>query len=643
MKSRKLSESITFKVLIALSLTVILSMLIFGVYSYVVEMKADKSDLNAQAEQAIARLSVNLVAPLWNFEDLQIETLARLELTNKNIMAVLVRDDSKSLYFGLTKPNLKTMKLKKVTSANINDFNLKDSFIIKKQSIFRVKNLIGSVEIYASDYFMQQKLFWLLVRIVAQILTLTLLISTVVFIAIKKLALDKLVYLDQVIARFTQRDWSVRADESSKDELGHLGRSLNEMADTIQEYSEHMEDLVNTRTKEVRSLLEQQHGDYYLTTLLVTPLIQNIVKSKTVTTKFYLEQKKKFKFRRWDAQIGGDVCISNTISLNGRSYTVFANADAMGKSLQGAGGAIIYGVVLNNFINATLDNPSYRYGYSPQKWLQTIFENLQKIFVVFKGYMLISSIIGLVDDLTGQTFYFNSEHPWLIRYRKGKAEFVQDETSILHKIGVDSMGSDFTYNEISLHAGDVLFLGSDGKDDLNLTPDDNEREINEDETLFLRFIEQGEGDLDDIIQHIKSYGEVTDDLSVMRVGFLENFENKQEHLGKLGIRVKEDGSVEDLNQTNDVTGFEVLEAKKGEAVRLFNQKQLDQAFNILKDLKNVFRRKRDHFDVAFMLGQCYIQRKEFDQALVSLKEALEVQPDHTLVKKLIRKIETQLK
>jgi hypothetical protein len=64
-----------------------------------------------------------------------------------------------------------------------------------------------------------------------------------------------------------------------------------------------------------------------------------------------------------------------------------------------------------------------------------------------------------------------------------------------------------------------VIAGSDGRDDLLLNVVDGVRILNEDETLFLKNIEGSKADLDQLVKKIKSTGEVTDDLSMLKVEF----------------------------------------------------------------------------------------------------------------------------
>jgi hypothetical protein len=60
-----------------------------------------------------------------------------------------------------------------------------------------------------------------------------------------------------------------------------------------------------------------------------------------------------------------------------------------------------------------------------------------------------------------------------------------------------------------------LLLGSDGRDDIILT----DGEINDDQELFLRHVENGKANLELIYQEILKSGNLYDDLSLMRIEF----------------------------------------------------------------------------------------------------------------------------
>jgi HAMP domain-containing protein len=319
-----------------------------------------------------------------------------------------------------------------------------------------------------------------------------------------------------------------------EDDIGFMARSFNRMVRSIQaarkrlqQYANQLEQKVQERTKElentlqeVQALKEQQDGDYFLTSLLLQPFSTNHTMHDRVQIDFLLEQKKKFTFRHYSKEIGGDINIANQIELNDRTYSVFLNADAMGKSMQGAGGALVLGSVFESIITRTQLSPEARKTY-PERWIKNTFIELHKIFEGFDGSMLVSLVLGLVDNETGLLYFINAEHPWIVLYRDGIASFMEDEL-MFRKLGTSGVAGEIYIRTFQLEQGDVVIAGSDGRDDLLISlTEEGKRIINEDEKLFLRIVERGRGDLEKIYEELHHVGSLTDDLSLLRIAFVE--------------------------------------------------------------------------------------------------------------------------
>lgn len=283
--------------------------------------------------------------------------------------------------------------------------------------------------------------------------------------------------------------------------------------DLEQKVVDRTKDLQNT-LEEVQTLKVQQDGDYYLTTLLVAPLAGNNSTSELVTVDMITEQKKKFTFKQNDFEIGGDVCIVDSIRLREQQYVVVLNADAMGKSIQGAGGAIVIGTVLRAILARAQNNKT---NSPPEIWLRDAAVEMQGVLETFQCSMLVSCVLALIEERTGAVYYFNAEHPRVTLYRNRKASFLSEDGSI-HKLGMPGWFKAFRIHFFQLQEGDALFIGSDGKDDFVVGEDQNgSRIINEDEKQFLGIVESANGDLKEVINRIRAKGELIDDLSIIRI------------------------------------------------------------------------------------------------------------------------------
>lgn len=284
-----------------------------------------------------------------------------------------------------------------------------------------------------------------------------------------------------------------------------------------------LEEKVELRTDELRKSLEKvrelktaQDGDYFLTSLLLRPLARNAADSGIIEVDTLTKQKKQFEFKNRKYEIGGDISISDTIELSGKRYIVFANADAMGKSLQGAGGAIVLGSVFNSLIIRSRFQGDYA-KRTPVEWITQAFLELQHVFESFDCSMLVSCVLGLVEEETGLLTYVSAEHPSVVLFRDAKASFLDTETAHL-KLGTPHTITDVHIRSFQMKKGDHIIAGSDGRDDLHLGGA-NIRIMNENELLFLEIVERAKGDLKEIAAQLEKEGSLTDDLTLLRLAY----------------------------------------------------------------------------------------------------------------------------
>ncbi|EPG66627.1 stage II sporulation protein E [Leptospira wolffii] len=304
----------------------------------------------------------------------------------------------------------------------------------------------------------------------------------------------------------------------------------------VEELNASLEEKVRKRTddlqkslSEIKELKHQQDGDYFLTSQLMQPLAGNYANSDVVRAEILCRQKKRFQFRNWQGELGGDLCAVYSLKLRGRSVLVFFNGDAMGKSMQGAGGALIMGTVFKTIVTRTQSTGEMQ-DLFPEHWLKRCYQELKSVFVTFDGRMLISMVVGIVDEATGLLYFINAEHPRVVLYRDGKADFVS-EGGMLRKVGVEDPSEVFVVQTLSLRPNDAILIGSDGRDDLQLgTNEDGNQIINEDENAFLKDVEEANSELLQVESLLRARGQIIDDLSLIRIGYKEDLPSVQDIL-----------------------------------------------------------------------------------------------------------------
>ncbi|EPG76442.1 SpoIIE-like protein phosphatase domain protein [Leptospira fainei serovar Hurstbridge str. BUT 6] len=480
-----------------------------------------------------------------------------------------------------------------------------------------------------------------------------------------------------------------------EDEIGFIARSFNHMAESmlsarnsLRNYAENLEIKVKERTNEleitlneVKNLKEQQDGDYFLMSLLLKSLAANRANQGNVKVDLLTDQKKKFKFRNYDSEIGGDISASNRIQLRGKNYTVFLNADAMGKSMQGAGGALVFGAVFEAIIERTKITDSIR-DYSPERWLKSTFMELHKVFLSFNGSMLVSAVIGLVDEEEGILYHLNAEHPWTVLYRNNQASFIENDLTF-RKLGTEGMNGRVYVKTFQLRPGDVIVAGSDGRDDIHIGSNQaGEKMINDDHTRFLEFVESGHGNLENIFHLILSEGHLTDDLSLIRISFKEkdikeaadDTEGIQENKHVLNLIDKAKRNAKDENFDEAISLFREIETLNGKIpitkkylAFLFMRKRLfeDAAHHAEEYLKlhpldndmlyftsfmlrrsgkiekaadfgeRLRLREPNHVKNLLNLARIYLVLKNYDSALAIAMEAFELDSKNERIAKLL--------
>ncbi len=376
----------------------------------------------------------------------------------------------------------------------------------------------------------------------------------------------------------------------------------------VEELNANLEQKVVQRTEElnhtlgeVQKLKVQQDGDYFLTSLLLNPLVTNSAKSENVDVKFFTKQKKTFEFKNKIHEIGGDISISSNIELKGKKFTVFINGDAMGKSIQGAGGALVLGVVFNAVLARS--NAESNKNKHPESWIKETFIDLQRIFESFNGSMLVSIVLGLIEENSGFMYYINAEHPWTVLHRDGKSSFLENELA-LRKLGFPENDSLFYVKTFQLRNGDILFSGSDGRDDLLLGHDsEGRRIINEDEAVFLKIVEESDANMSKIVEKIEAFGEYTDDVTLVRIEYINDNED----------------SIDTFNHET-----KPLFEKGKDLVR---QGKLEDSIPYLED--SILKEAGSLDATTSLLGQTFFKLKNWNKALTYLLESLESKPSHT--------------
>ncbi|MBR33234.1 MAG: hypothetical protein CMN77_18185 [Spirochaetaceae bacterium] len=481
-------------------------------------------------------------------------------------------------------------------------------------------------------------------RILVAVILISVFVAGLLGLIISRILSRPLLDLTHAVEKVQNRDFKVRLKTKSGDEFGRLAQAFNSMVGEIESYTLHMEDIVIRKTGELRSTLRrvkdlknQQDSDYYLTTMLANPLLKNGNTSETVHTDFLIEYKKKFKYQKWEAELGGDLCVTGNLDFDGESHTFFFNGDASGGALQGAGGSLIMGALVNSIlVRATGHRLTDAAG-----WMVATLQELHRVFQEFQGEMHVGCVLGLIHDRSGNLQYVNAGHPRSVLYSNGLTRFLENEV-YAKRIGQE--GFKLQVQRFQLETGDVLIAGSDGRDTILLGKQRNdEKIINQDPDQFLDVVRKGRAELHGIREVLYSLGEPTDDISIMRIAYRET-------VHPAGASAGSESLVDEVEKLIELSEYEtalsLLEGMEDENFfkhyysglcysRTGNQAR---ALESLQEARNLVGERAS---VLYLLGQVYAEAGRRFAAIEVLQKAAFLQPEDDRVKALLDKLQNE--
>jgi hypothetical protein len=300
-----------------------------------------------------------------------------------------------------------------------------------------------------------------------------------------------------------------------RQELEDANRQLSETNSSLEERVRRRTDWLRGSLKSVNQLRDQQESDYYLTARIMQPTRFRGLCQGRVSVSGFIEQKKKYQYKRWSGDIGGDVCMAHALNFESGPWVVFMNGDAMGKSMQGAGGAIVLSTSFQTILNRGDQEPQ---AGRPDRWLSNCYSELQEIFYPFAGKMTVSLIMGAIHVESGAGMYVNAGHPAAVLLRAGEARALKEDLSAT--IGSLGRRSRAVLNDFQMRPGDLLLFGSDGREDLTIADacGGGSRRVSIADR-FTEFVADAAGDLEQIVLRLEATGEIADDLSFLRIQF----------------------------------------------------------------------------------------------------------------------------
>jgi PAS domain-containing protein len=241
------------QILIAVSLTVVIVLGISSVIELNILKQRERQQLAQQGTVTADRIANNLAYPLWNLNEPEAERVVRDELAAEEVIRIQVLDERGQLYVGQIKAADGSMS--DLNQANITDEAPGGSDHVFQREITFNGNRIGSVKLEVSSAYLQRELKKLRWGIAIKLLLLVLLLSVVLYVALRVLVVRRLSLLKSWVedphAETTPPQFRY------SDEINSLADAFGNMSVNLRQQHEALE-LEHSRLIELNTELQEK-------------------------------------------------------------------------------------------------------------------------------------------------------------------------------------------------------------------------------------------------------------------------------------------------------------------------------------------------------------------------------------------------
>ncbi len=240
-------RSLSFKVNSILLFCFLIIMAVYGIINILSERDRRIKEIIDNSNQIAARIAFDYSASIESHNFSILKSRIFLEMNNKDVLAILIHIPALSSA-GIEEPS--DTGYIRINDLRIAEFKWSEAVREKlKNSLFNIKKdilgsssignagIIGRIEIYGNGYYFNRDIISLIISVITQSLLLSFFILLVIYYILKKTVVNPVAGLNKVIISFTDKNFSIRSDMSSKNEIGILSENINQMADSLQNYN----------------------------------------------------------------------------------------------------------------------------------------------------------------------------------------------------------------------------------------------------------------------------------------------------------------------------------------------------------------------------------------------------------------------
>jgi len=227
-----IATSISLKIIILLALCLTCIIALSAGISFLLKRHELIRERNIHAGHSVERLAFTMSAPLWNYDLEQLTQLASAELSGENSYGVMVwTPDGRLLLEKMRDPD--DIGLWSGPDGALAKGKQPAGMLVVQHDIRRDQQLLGTVKILYDNRQVNKSLVLMLTEEFFKALALLVTTSLALYVGLSRVFLKRLKTVYDAARALGSGDLSGRIEDTSRDELGTLAKTFNQMSNRI--------------------------------------------------------------------------------------------------------------------------------------------------------------------------------------------------------------------------------------------------------------------------------------------------------------------------------------------------------------------------------------------------------------------------
>jgi len=230
-----------------------------GLYDFITTNDKLSKNLTKTIKDTNERLGVSLKTHIWNFNKPDTSSILELEMTNREIFAIIVLNPDKTLFLGKKRDN--KWNIENIESFDNNNLSDYSDYLCDELYIKDGDNVLGIIKIFITERFKKDQLSNSLIKNFLMIIFVSTILVLSISFFLKQILINPMKQITDKFGYLSNGDLTYRFQSNSLNELGILSKNIEVFVTSINQI---INELSNTGKKIDDDSLDIQNGSIRL-------------------------------------------------------------------------------------------------------------------------------------------------------------------------------------------------------------------------------------------------------------------------------------------------------------------------------------------------------------------------------------------